>query len=79
MCRAILEPLLDCPAMILLDPPRQYARNVTSETIKIQVRDGSVRMTSPAAYGGCRMSLGQSQASPELIPEEGSPPGSDIA
>jgi hypothetical protein len=27
----------------------------------------------------CRMSLGQSQASPELIPEEGSPPGSDIA
>ena len=27
----------------------------------------------------CRMSLGQYQASPELIPEEGSPPGSDIA
>ena len=27
----------------------------------------------------CRMSLGQSQESPELIPEEGSPPGSDIA
>src|ERR1700732_3181494 len=27
----------------------------------------------------CRMPLGQSQASPELIPEEGSPPGSDIA
>jgi hypothetical protein len=27
----------------------------------------------------CRMSLGQSLASPELIPEEGSPPGSDIA
>jgi hypothetical protein len=27
----------------------------------------------------CRMPLGPSQASPELIPEEGSPPGSDIA
>jgi hypothetical protein len=26
-----------------------------------------------------RMPLGQSQASPELIPEEGSSPGSDIA
>jgi hypothetical protein len=27
----------------------------------------------------CRMPLGRSQASPELIPEEGSPPGFDIA
>src|SRR5262249_9461342 len=27
----------------------------------------------------CRMPLGPSQASPELIPEEGSPPGFDIA
>jgi hypothetical protein len=27
----------------------------------------------------CRMPFGQSQASPELIPEEGSPPGFDIA
>ncbi len=48
-------------------------------------RDGAQVLTfhtkawSSFAPPTCRMSLGQSQASPELIPEEGSPPGSDIA
>src|ERR1700720_3097169 len=48
-------------------------------------RDGAQVLTfhtkawSSFAPPTCRMPLGPYQASPELIPEEGSPPGSDIA
>jgi hypothetical protein len=39
----------------------------------------SIRSRSSFAPPTCRMPLGPSQASPELIPEEGSSPGFDIA
>jgi len=48
-------------------------------------RDGAQVLTfhtiawSSFAPPTCQMPLGPYQASPELIPEEGSPPGSDIA
>jgi hypothetical protein len=46
---------------------------------RAQVLTFRTKAWSSFAPPTCRMSLGQSQASPELIPEEGSPPGFDIA
>jgi hypothetical protein len=43
-----------------------------------QVRTFRTKAWSSFAPPTCRMPLGPSQASPELIPEEGSPPGFDI-
>jgi len=46
---------------------------------RAQVLTFRTKAWSSFAPPTCRMSLGQSQESPELIPEEGSPPGFDIA
>src|ERR1700758_1426391 len=45
---------------------------------RAQVLTFRTKAWSSFAPPTCRMSLGQSQASPELIPEEGSPPGFGI-
>ena len=50
-----------------------------SPGIAVQVLTFRTRAWSNFAPPTRRMPLGRSQASPELIPEEGSPPGSDIA
>src|SRR5262249_52062519 len=52
-----------------------HALGVTEQ----QVLTFRTKAWSSFAPPTCRMPLGQSQASPELIPEEGSPPGFGIA
>ena len=49
-----------------------------SGVTQVQVLTFHTKAWSSFAPPTCRMPLGPSQASPELIPEEGSPPGFDI-
>jgi len=85
-------PLQDLPHYYgLLRPcaPRRYSRPRGWSRLQLlpsrhrhdraQVLTFRTKAWSSFAPPTCRMSLGQSQASPELIPEEGSPPGFGIA
>ena len=85
-------PLQDLPHYYgLLRPcaPRRYSRPRGWSHLQLlpsrprrdraQVLTFRTKAWSSFAPPTCRMPLGQSQASPELIPEEGSPPGFGIA
>src|SRR5258707_12275213 len=58
--------------------PRGWSRLCLSLDIAGQVLTFRTRAWLSFAPSTCRMPLGPSQASPKLIPEEGSPPGFDI-
>ena len=65
-----LTPLVASPVMPAFEVAGIHA---------VQVLTFRTKAWSRFAPPTCRMPLGRSQASPELIQEEGSPPGSDIA
>ena len=56
-----------------------HAAHVGERCDAVQVLTFHTKAWSSFAPPTCRMPFGRSQASPELIPEEGSPPGFDIA
>ena len=58
--------------------PQGWSRLCLSHSIAGQVLTFHTKAWSSFAPPTCRMPLGQYQGIPELIPEEGSPPGSDI-
>ena len=70
------------PCVSVLSPSRLEplaASPFTPRHDRAQVLTFRTKAWSSFAPPTCRMPLGQSQATPELIPEEGSPPGFDIA